>query len=98
MRPILSGGAARRNVRVSKNRSARFDLGSRPTTAEARRERERYQGNGAACATVIRLLGEGFRDVPWLLSAAPSLVWASSLRLGETKFVWALEARGSPAR
>jgi hypothetical protein len=98
MWPILSGGASRRNVRASKNRSARFDLGSRRTAAEASQERERYQGNGAACATVIRLLGEGFRDVPWLSSAAPSLVWASSLRLGETKFVWVLEERGSPAR
>jgi hypothetical protein len=98
MSPILSGGAARRNVRVSKNRSARFDLGSRLTAAEACPERERYQGNGAACATAIRLLGEGFRDAPWLLSAALSLVWASSLQLGQTKFVWALEERGSPAR
>jgi hypothetical protein len=75
-----------------------LDLGSRLTAPEARRDHERYQGNGAACATAIRLLGEGFRDAPWLLSAAPSLVWASPLRLGETKFVLALEARGSPAR
>jgi hypothetical protein len=63
---ILSGGASHRNVRRSKDWSARLDVRSKLTAAEAPRDRERYQGNGAACATAIRFLGEGFKDPPWL--------------------------------